>query len=286
MSALTGTVVTGKLTDCWIQAIRALLTPGVSAISGLLAVTTEFDDEGLPVEDPESRSLIDTFLKEKFEGQGIETVASTLFPHSFWQPGVPRKQLFRRYQNLLARLKKHRGNRRGMYFERMIAFDPNAPYEGNQLEFILESYAKGLRRSSAFQIVLTDPRRDMLGTPRLGFPCLQQIAVNPSEPDGTLGLVGFYPTQYLVERGYGNYLGLARLGRFLASELRLRLNTVACVTARALLGLPKTDLGRLMKYIEAVEARPGGEGNEITSAGRGPMVEHVPLRRTTEKVVR
>src|ERR1051326_3070108 len=85
MNALTGTVVSGQLTDCWVRAIRALLTPGVSAISGLLVVTTEFDDEGLPVEDSESRILIDRFLKATFDGQGVETVASTLFPHSFWR---------------------------------------------------------------------------------------------------------------------------------------------------------------------------------------------------------
>lgn len=282
MSALIGTVVTGKLTECWVQAIRALMTPGVSSIAGLSAVTTVFDGEGLPAEDHESRSLIDKFLKDKFEGQGIETVASTVFPHSFWQPGVPRKQLFKRYQNVLARLKKHRGNRRGMYFERMIVFDPDAPYEGNQLEFILDSYTHGLRRSSAFQIVLTDPRRDMLATPRLGFPCLQQIAVNPSEPDGTLGLVGFYPTQYVVERGYGNYLGLARLGRFLANEMGLQLKTVACFTAKALLGLPKKDLGTLLKQIDSLKGQLGGKSVEVTSRATRSSIEPVPIRRTTE----
>jgi hypothetical protein len=283
MNALTGTVVSGQLTDCWVRAIRALLTPGVSAISGLLVVTTEFDDEGLPVEDSESRILIDRFLKATFDGQGVETVASTLFPHSFWQPGVPRGRLFNRYKSIFPKLKKYRGNRRGLYFERMTAFDPKVPYEGNQLEFILDSYAKGLRRSSAFQIVLTDPRRDMIPTPRLGFPCLQQIAVNPSESEGTVEVVGFYPTQYVVERGYGNYLGLARLGRFLAHEMKLRLSSVTCVTGKAVLGVTKAELGPLLKQVGELEVRrdperipagPAAPPHPTMTRRRGAKVAH------------
>ena len=35
-------------------------------------------------------------------------------------------------------------------------------------------------------------------------------------------MTGFYATQYVVERAYGNYLGLCRLGEFMAHEMGLK----------------------------------------------------------------
>jgi len=37
--------------------------------------------------------------------------------------------------------------------------------------------------------------------------------------------------QYLFERAYGNYLGLKRLGEFMAHEMSLRLERVICIAA-------------------------------------------------------
>jgi hypothetical protein len=39
--------------------------------------------------------------------------------------------------------------------------------------------------------------------------------------------------QYLFERAYGNYLGLVRLGRFMAHEMGLQLERVVCMAAVA-----------------------------------------------------
>ncbi len=37
--------------------------------------------------------------------------------------------------------------------------------------------------------------------------------------------------QYLFERAYGNYLGLKRLGDFMAHEMSLTLERVVCIAA-------------------------------------------------------
>jgi hypothetical protein len=46
-----------------------------------------------------------------------------------------------------------------------------------------------------------------------------------------LAITGFYATQYHLEKAYGNYLGLCRLGRFVASQLERRLVRMTCVAS-------------------------------------------------------
>jgi hypothetical protein len=43
-----------------------------------------------------------------------------------------------------------------------------------------------------------------------------------------LNVVGFYPMEYIYDRGYGNYLGLCRLGQFMAREMGLILVQMTC----------------------------------------------------------
>jgi hypothetical protein len=59
----------------------------------------------------------------------------------------------------------------------------------------------------------------------------------PDEHSGTLGLNAFYATQQLFVKAYGNWLGLARLGVFLAHEMGLRFDRLTCFA-----GIEKMDL--------------------------------------------
>ena len=98
---------------------------------------------------------------------------------------------------------------RGPYFERMVKYG-RGPRNGNQLEWILSQYGSrsGVRRS-LLQAATFDPGRDHVACAQLGFPCLQQVSFEPTE----VGLVvnAFYATQQIIDKAYGNYLGLAPL---------------------------------------------------------------------------
>jgi hypothetical protein len=67
----------------------------------------------------------------------------------------------------------------------------------------------------------------------------------------TLVVTGFYGTQYLFERGYGNYLGLCELGQFAAQEMGLRLVRMTCVAGFAELGIPKGNCDDLVAELQA-----------------------------------
>lgn len=49
--------------------------------------------------------------------------------------------------------------------------------------------------------------------------------------------------QYIFERAYGNYLGLCRLGEFIAAQLGLKLVQMNCISNIAVLG--ETKIGAL-----------------------------------------
>ena len=121
-------------------------------------------------------------------------------------------------------------NGRGLYFERMVRYG-RGPCDGNQLEWILSQFGSraGVRRSM-LQAATFDPGRDHVASAQLGFPCLQQVSFEPT----AAGLVvnAFYATQQIFDKAYGNYLGLAQLGAFMAHEMKkplARLNVMVGV---------------------------------------------------------
>lgn len=73
--------------------------------------------------------------------------------------------------------------------------------------------------------------------PRLAFPCLQQVglAYDPTDKNSLI-VNAFYPTQFILDRAYGNYLGLCHLGAFLSHEIGVKLVQMNCFVGCAQLG--------------------------------------------------
>ena len=111
--------------------------------------------------------------------------------------------------------------------------------EVNQLQRILEIWEnaeqKGRHpRHSALQATIFDPAKDHHGAALCGFPCLQQVSFNYHDNFLTIG--AYYPTQYLFDRGYGNYLGLCHLGQFMAKQMSLTFFGLVCFIGSCHLG--------------------------------------------------
>src|SRR5439155_14389585 len=139
----------GNLSVQWAEAFCRIMDPGVQAFTPLVVSVTEFGEDSLPTEVDDIRTALEVALRSFGKGLSVETVASTIFPHSFWNPGVERGLVFQRYGRITSRLRKDRRNAYGLYFERLTSF-PGAPAGGNQLEFILDCYRTGVRRKPAF----------------------------------------------------------------------------------------------------------------------------------------
>jgi hypothetical protein len=267
-----------NISYAWLAAFRLAverndksITPLVLSLSGFL--------EDSPAEDTCLRRTLDAELLKRGKYSTAIT-ASTIFPYRSWiRNGCPpRDRFFDWYlKELLPRLKaRDVRNRSGTYFERMIAFTgirgrgaATKAVSKNQLNHIIKDWhrrrARPRRpRQSALQVSCFDPAKDHTGQAVRGFPCLQQISFTYDD-DGGLAVNAYYPTQYIFDRAYGNYLGLSHLGQFMAHELRLRLVRMNCYIARPLLGELSKGAGRKLAVMWEGRGRaeePSDTGSE------------------------
>ena len=247
----TLTIEEDNLSVAWAKSLFSVVNEG--EISPLTVVIRDFSD-GEPREVMPIRRLLDDALGADVKGLSCNEVANTIFPKSLWNPKADRHQLYDRYRRIMPRVLRYRLNRYGVYFQRLIAFGHDRAYNGgvNQLEHIIQTWHGGNHRRSALQAAIFDPRKDHTNQRMRGFPCLQQVAFAPEGSDGLM-VTGLYATQYIFERAYGNYLGLCRLGRFMAQEMGRQLTQVSCVASPATAG-PETkgylhELARVVQEI-------------------------------------
>lgn len=231
-----------NLSLAWAEAFLALRNTSKHRLSPLTLSFSGFGSGG-PEEVTTIREAVDAALVAS-ELQTVKTVANTIFPISLWRLAKgDRKALYAMYRENLPDYvaMESSKNQRGLYFGRLIAFDMDhktggqldyvpagkVPENGNQLEFIIQ-HCKPTVRHSMFQAATFDPARDHTTLAQLPFPCLQHVTFEPDFKAGTLELNAFYATQQLFAKGYGNFLGLANLGLFMAGEVKLSLARVSC----------------------------------------------------------
>ncbi|HVB22013.1 MAG TPA: hypothetical protein VNG51_08715 [Ktedonobacteraceae bacterium] len=237
-----------NLSHAWAKAFLEVMKPDIGEILPLVVTITEFMDNQ-PVESRAIKQVLDDTLKKEKQ-YSCDSVASTIFPLSLWNPQQEREQTFERYRQLLPQLKQLASrNRYGLYFERLIAFGPN---KINQLEHIISTYHSGNHRRSALQASIFDPAIDHTNQRQRGFPCMQHVTFAPSNNNG-LAVTGFYAIQHLFERAYGNYLGLCNLGHFMAHELELQLTQVTCIAGVGKIGnVNKRDVKELVQKLKEI----------------------------------
>lgn len=248
-------IVAANLSLAWAAALNRLAQPGIDAISPLSLSIAGFDENGVAAEVPTIRSAIDELLKSKGK-RDVENVAWTIFPERYWRmSGGDREASFELFREAFPRIREFnaQNNRRGSYFQRMVDFEGRG--DGfNQLKWILDEYDRNPSgRRSKWQATTFDPYRDMLTTARLEFPCLQQVSFAFSGEKGVV-VNAFYATQQIVHKGYGNYLGLARLGAFMALQMKRRLerlNVFVGIAKMDKIGKTDADFAELLDVIRA-----------------------------------
>jgi hypothetical protein len=228
-------IVAASVPVAWGEALKLLMRPGVHELEPLLVTITDVGSIWHEPNPPLRREL--DRLLHGLRKQSTDTVANTIFPQSLWNPKRDRKLLYERYlRHVLPAIRSD--NPHGTYFQRMIQFGgEESPV--NQLEQVIGTWVEhGNHRHSALQISIFDPHSDHKHNRRLGFPCLHQVCFTPLGQNGVDGiaLTGFYATQHLLTKAYGNYIGLIRLGHFVAQAIGLKLTRVTCFSAKVVLG--------------------------------------------------
>lgn len=282
-----------SIDEAWVAVLQAA---HAEANGRLLHVILAIDAPGPPA--PELVALNDELLQHSGH-HCVDRVASTVFPSSSYadpgltfDPDMPaeslaildsaERDLYSRYRTMLPQLQTFDGNNHGTYFGRLVSW-PGKDGDGyNQLEVRVRQL-RGRRRlnwssTNAADMTTDDPvwsgglrEYDAQDERPIGFPCLVHIDI--SVVNNRLSLLAVYRNWYLIEKAYGNLIGLTRLHHFLAQQTGYELGelmvhaTVADAQHRA---LTKSAVGALLdRANEQLAARPGRE-----SAANGVAVTH------------
>lgn len=228
------------MSEAWAQAIdRVAAEPGGRLVH-LVMTVTEPGTEVAAV-----RSVIDDAL-DGAGAQSVDTVAETIFPSSLypdpsidWCPGISSdlqteldeaaRALYDSYGQMLPLLTTASGNSRGTYFGRMISWPGKAAGGPNQLAARVLSLRReanaGRRTNNTLDMDIAADSTESVDGLQIyaatdkrtrGFPCLTHIDFTLYK--GRLHCTAVYRHQYLVEKAYGNMLGLSALMHFLCQQ--------------------------------------------------------------------
>jgi hypothetical protein len=232
--------VVESLSEAWVLGLEvAAAEKGGRLVHMVMTVS----QPGLEV--PLVRTLLDESLA-KAARQSIGTVAGTIFPSVLytdpgfdWFPEIDRDKeallddaatsMYQRYGEMLPLLLTASGNSRGTYFGRMVSWPGKQAGGVNQIAARITALRREHRIQRATNNTLdidvaadsVEPLRGVqmyAATDKRirGFPCLTHIDLTLY--NGRLHCTAVYRHQYLVEKAYGNMLGLSRLLEFLCQQ--------------------------------------------------------------------
>jgi hypothetical protein len=240
------------------------------------------------------RRVLDKAL-EAADAQPVETVAETIFPVSLypdpgfeWSPVLPQAEgealdraadsLYEAYAGMLSLLRTVSANRSGTYFSRMITWPGKEPGGVNQLAARIKrlraEHQAGRQTHNALDIDIAADAlagdEDLRGvqvyaaTDRRvrSFPCLTHIDLTLHQ--GRLHATAVYRHQYMIDKAYGNLLGLSWLMHFLCQQTGYELGELVVHATLA----DAQDRSRALAI--AREAREAAESAALTSLGRHP----------------
>jgi hypothetical protein len=234
-----------SLTDAWRGATGHLLpAPG----GELYDLVVEVRDPSSA--DPLVLQAVDDHLAA-IGYQSLRSVANTIFPAALAARSASRDELYARYERLLPRL-RHRDarNRRGTYFARLIHFPlQDDPDRWNQIERVIHNLglAPGRPMRHIYEMQIFAPGVDLRPE---GFPCLSSVSIHLH--DGAIRLAATYRNQYFVERGLGNFMGLADLQRYIAEQTGLPIGALSVHAFHAVADGPRRQTRQLLDQLADV----------------------------------
>jgi thymidylate synthase len=236
-------ITAGTLVDGWRDSLGALVGAPRHEIYDLVVEVAQ------PAHaDPRRLAAVDDYLRS-VALQSLDTVANTIFPARRSTQAASRPAFYHEYERILPRIKRRDArNRHGTYFSRIIRYplQPD-PTRSNQLERIIADLGVNAARRMRhiYEIQVFAPGKDLRPE---GFPCLSSLSMHVDA--GRLRLAATYRNQFYVERGLGNFLGLARLQEYISTQAGLPTGALSVHAFHAQLDRPLREVQPLIDRLE------------------------------------
>lgn len=240
-------IVAPNMSSAWADALSLLLKdPSHRVVNLTLRIADPL------AEDDSMRSFADRMLG----GLGlrdIHEVANTIFPAE-WAMDIPDPEAlgadYREHYPLLKAL----GSPQGTYFGRLVAYpDHGATIDQlhSNISKLRNATGRGRVYKSVYEFNIFSAAHDQK-KPR-GFPCLAHFGVHIGV-DGRLNGSALYRSHDVVEKGYGNYLGLGGLLGYIAEATGLEAGELQVVAGGAFFGAPISKVRRYRPELESLRS--------------------------------
>jgi thymidylate synthase len=176
--------------------------------------------------------IVDALAKETGAISTMEN-ANAIWPHVLAPPGQDFSKTMKRMKEFAAPLIKEANSKHAdSYLERLLAWRSK---EGGstvpQLEKIIDRMKKEIDnpapKSSAYDLAIFSAGLD---PGYMSFPCLSHLSFKLDVSQQKVHLAGLYRNHHFISHGYGNFLGLGRLMRFVAAQVGCGVGELLCVS--------------------------------------------------------
>jgi thymidylate synthase len=203
-------------------------------------------------EDPAVRAAVDGLLAAAGH-QEVDEVRNTIFPSElagdFPEPSDLAREYLEDYEVI-----KGLGSPQGTYFGRICAYPQRDGGTAPQLATVvakLREARNDVRWRARYQLNIYAEHKDEKKK-RNFFPCMAHLAFQlggDSELRDRLDCICLYRFQDMVLKGYGNFLGLAELQRYVATASGFRPGELTVVAGHAALTLGGGSRTRLREIV-------------------------------------
>lgn len=249
------TILAPNLSSGWIETVRLLLDQPQKKAVHLLVRILDPTSEDAAVREAVQQLItqINTGRSEKDHLPDVETTRNTIFPASWAARNPEPSDLAAHYRARYTKegLRGYPENAKGTYFGRIISYprgDDSEP--GDQLSETVRKLrvelATSAPKSSRYEINIYNERLDRSST---SFPCLAHVSVHWHE--GRLQMQAIYRNEFLLGRGYGNFLGLAQLQQYIASAAGVETGELLMTIGHAELDARKGEIRTLLNQFDA-----------------------------------
>lgn len=223
---------------------------------------------------PQSRQ-IEAIVDKELRDNGLQpliTVAETIFPMTeYKQHGI--QGVYNYSETIWPHIKKLSANRKGTYALRLVQRQCVNGEPLNPLEYMIRKLKKQLAGSGARRAIyevdmLMEPGELKFYEPETdkgnhrGGQCLSHLSFKLG-PHHELYLTAMYRYQYMLQKGLGNYRGLANLQAVVARELNLEVGPLVVHATLAYLDLD--EIGGRGNYDRLVERCQAVMAGEVTA---------------------
>lgn len=252
--------------DAWIKIMGHLLTQPHGKCFHLITTIAN-----PAVETAEITRIVDRLADEAHTMSTMEN-ANSIWPHLLARRGQEFDKAIKRVRDFAVPLiKAANSNRKDSYVERLVAWrGKDGGEKVSQLENVIgrmrNEVGNRAPKSSSYEIAIFSPGLD---AGYMGFPCLSHLSFKLDADQEKIHLTALYRNHHFVTHGYGNFLGLGRLIKFVAAQVGYGAGELVSVSTHADAEL---ELGkaRIEKWVHEAKKALDGETVLSEAATIGP----------------